>query len=305
MELSQLRSFLYVAEQGNVSRAAALLDLSQPTVSRQIRELEAELRTSLFRRNGHGVELTPAGHRFTGHASEVLRSADSALHAMRPEPSDIEGHISGGLPPSLGELAIPPIAACFKKRFPRAVLSIVEGGSGLLYDLVLSNRLDFAVVRNPITSSQVTSELLCVESLYVIGARPFGFQGGPIGLTELSQLPLIMPTLLDSKRTLLDPAFSRGEFNPNIVMEVDSITSTITLVQAGFGYAVIPESTISVLPKTKPNLSCQLIDVPGVVATVCFISSKKFGATSLRAKAARMFRDEVANVLGGLREAVG
>jgi LysR family nitrogen assimilation transcriptional regulator len=297
VELSQLRCFVFAAEQRSVSRAAMLLEISQPTLSRRVRELEAELRTSLFRRHGHGVELTPSGHRFFSYSKEVLLVAEAALVAMRQEVYSFEGSFSIGLPPSLGELAIPRIAATLQKIFPKAVFSFVEGGSGGLYDQVLSNRIDCAAVRNPTISSQIKTEQLRVEALYLVGACPIGPPGHAIGLSELSRVPLIMPTLVDSKRTLLDPAFSLGEFTPNVVMEVDSVSSTLKLAQAGVGYAVIPETTIAVLPRTGPDLSCQRIEAPGVLATLCFIQSNKLGAMSLQAKAARACRDEIVRVL--------
>jgi LysR family nitrogen assimilation transcriptional regulator len=297
VELTHLRCFIYVAEQGNVMRAATLLATSQPTLSRRIRELEAELRTSLFRRPGHGMELTASGHRFLGHAREIVGRADAALQDMRRDAQSYEGQVAGGLPPSLGMIAIPRLAACFAQRFPRAMLSLVEGGSSTLFDQVLSERLDFAVIRNPMVSSQVVVERLKLESLFVIGARPVGRRNNVISLNDLARLPLIMPTVSDSKRSLIGPVISRGDFVPNIVMEVDSIASTIELARGGFGYAVIPECTVAVLPRSPPRLHCQRIDAPGAFAALCFVTSARLGRTSLPAKAARLVRDELGYII--------
>ena len=266
MELSHLRAFVYVAEQGNVMRAAALLGTSQPTLSRRIQELEAELRTTLFRRAGHGMEITPSGHRFLDYARDIILRADAALDDMRRDAKTDQGHVTVGLPPSLGKITIPRLAAKFAKRFPRGMMSLVEGGSGALLDQVLSERLDFAVIRNPTASSQIATEQLKSEALFLIGATPVGSAHSTIDLVELSRVRLIMPTVADSKRSLISPIMSRADFAPNIVMEVDLIGSTIELARAGFGYAVIPETTIAVLPRSRPRLHCQRIDAPGALA---------------------------------------
>jgi LysR family nitrogen assimilation transcriptional regulator len=297
MELSQLRNFISAAENGSVSRAAVVARVSQPTLSRQIRDLEAELKTSLFRRNGHGVQLTPSGHRFLAYARDVVGKADMALVAMQRDNQSYKGYIAGGMPPSLGRLATFSLVSSFSRRFPKAVLSLTEGGSGSLYDQVLSGRLDFAVMRNPPASSQVIIEQIRVESLFAVGAKPVGRRGAVVRLDDLARLPLIMPTRGESKRSLIDPAIARGEFTPNIVMEIDSVTSMFELAQAGMGYAIIPESTITVLPKTKPRLHCQRIDAPGVVAALCFVTSLKVGRTSLQGKAVRFIRDELVDLL--------
>jgi len=78
----QLRNFVTVAEEGSVSRAAKRLAMSQPPLTRQLRALEDELQTPLFKRNARGVELLPAGHRLLAHAKEILEAVARAEAAM-------------------------------------------------------------------------------------------------------------------------------------------------------------------------------------------------------------------------------
>src|SRR5690348_9701489 len=107
MELRHLRYFLAVAEAGSFSRAADRLGISQPSVSQQMRDLEASLRVSLFQRRGKRILLTSAGLVFQEHAREILRQFENFLQELSSEPQQLRGAIHVGVVPILNVPLVP------------------------------------------------------------------------------------------------------------------------------------------------------------------------------------------------------
>ena len=114
MDFKQLEYFVRVAEHGSFSRAAAALGVGQPFLSRQVRQLELELRKTLFHRHGRGIVLTDAGEQFSLFARSVLQQLDAATQVLSRSESEITGRVVIGLPPLAGTGAHGSIGARFQ-----------------------------------------------------------------------------------------------------------------------------------------------------------------------------------------------
>ena len=297
MDLEQLRYFVRVAEQGSFSKAAVLLDIAQPTLSRSVRSLEVELKASLFHRNGRGVLLTDDGRVFLNHARGVLRGADAALKAVgRGEPS-YAGRVAAGLPPSLSKLIILPLVSTFRERFPRASLGVVDGLSSALYDQLLSGRLDFAILHNPAASPQLAIEPIVTEPLVLIGNRQVGRRAGSVGLADLEGLPLVMASAPHALRPLIEAAMARAGLPMRVAIEVDSIAAIIDLATAGTAFSIVSESTIAVVPASV-GLHRQRIDAPGLETTLCLAAPARQPRTPLPVEVAQLCVELLRKALG-------
>src|SRR2546425_3284166 len=124
MELRHLRYFVAVAEAENVTRAALKLHVSQPGLSRQIRDLEAELGFLLLQRDGKSVRLTEAGRTFLSEARAVLERAEEAINKARAVATGGRGELHLGYAPSLTARILPPALRSFQAEFPNILVKL-------------------------------------------------------------------------------------------------------------------------------------------------------------------------------------
>jgi LysR family transcriptional regulator, nitrogen assimilation regulatory protein len=276
MNLKQLEYFVQVAELGSFSKAAVVLDIAQPALSRQVRSLETELHQQLFLRNGRGVTLTDAGKRLFDHSLAVLQlmaHAREDLGASRNEPV---GRVTIGLPPSMGRQLTLPLIDRFKKELPAARLAIVEGLSTHIVEWVTTGRIDIGLVYNPEAQPGLEITPLLQEQLGLVSHAPKG-KGKrtslpPLPMKELSRYPLIVPERIHAMRRLLDTQAALAGIKLDIAWEVSSVPSIIDLVCAGYGYAVLTASGVAASARSGELVTRRLVD-PTPVSVLCLAIS--------------------------------
>ncbi|WP_084182957.1 LysR family transcriptional regulator [Nevskia soli] len=248
MDIKQLEYFCQVAELGSFSRASAFLDVAQPALSRQIRQLEVELRSNLFERNGRGVTLTAAGRRLLEHSRGILRQVDLARRDIGDHRDEMEGRLVLAWPPSLGRTATVPMVEAFRKDFPRVTLCLVEGLSTHILEWLAIGRVDCAVAYNAVPSPNLDLLPLSQESLYLISPRsevePESAGIESIDLMAIAELPLIIPGRPNNIRMLVELALASVEKKMRVVYEIESIQAIHDLVRRGHGHAVLPMNAI-------------------------------------------------------------
>ena len=276
MNLKQLEYFVQVAELGSFSKAAVVLDIAQPALSRQVRGLETELHQQLFLRNGRGVTLTDAGKRLFDHSVAVMQlmaHAREDLGASRNEPI---GRVTIGLPPSMGRQLTLPLIDRFKKELPAARLAIVEGLSTHIVEWVTTGRIDIGLVHNPEAQPGLEITPLLQEQLGLVGHAPKGKRKRaalpPLPMKELSHYPLIVPERVHAMRRLLDTQAALAGIKLDIAWEVSSVPSIIDLVCAGYGYAVLTASGVAASARSGELVTRRLVD-PTPVSVLCLAIS--------------------------------
>ena len=276
MNLKQLEYFVHVAELGSFSKAAVVLDIAQPALSRQVRSLETELRQDLFLRNGRGVALTEAGKRLFDHSIAVLQLVSHAredLGANRDEPV---GRVAVGLPPSIGRQLTVPLIDRFKKELPVARLAVVEGLSTHIVEWVTTGRVDVGLAYNPEAQPGLEIRPLLEEPLGLVSPAAKGKRrsaaSSPLKMKELSRYPLIVPERVHAMRRLLETQAALAGIKLNIAWEVSSVPSIIDLVCAGYGHAVLTASGVAASARSGELVMRRLIE-PAPVNVLCLVIS--------------------------------
>ncbi|MBB1091424.1 LysR family transcriptional regulator [Rhodopseudomonas palustris] len=295
MNLKQLEYFMRVAELGSFSKAASMLDIAQPALSRQVRGLETELQQQLFLRNGRGVALTEAGRRLFDHSVGIMQMVAHAredLGASRDAPI---GRVTIGLPPSIGRQLTLPLIDRFKRELPAARLAIVEGLSSHIVEWVTTGRADVGLVYNPEALSGIEITPLLQEPLGLVSRAPKGKRGkaaGTLPLKELSNYPLIVPERVHAMRRLLETQAALAGVKLDIAWEVSSVPSIIELVCAGYGHAVLTASGVAASPRAAELSVRKLID-PAATSALCLAVSATRRPTPLAQYAMRLLSELV------------
>lgn len=280
MDLKQLRYFQQVAQQGSYTRAADILGVAQPVLSRQIRLLETELRQNLLNRHGRGVSLTEPGRILLEHCGVILQQIEMIQEDLSLNSGKLSGHITLGLPPTIAKLLSLPIIREFRQHLPDAQLRITEGLSAQLQDRLQQGKIDMALLYNPAYSADVETQLLYEERLYLMAPKNDCLLNAdtPVNAEHLAALPLILPSVPNTFRLLVEQEMARHNLVPNIVMEIDSVETMLQLVAEGMGYSILSKYSIDLM-NYKESIQVIPIESPQFVSRLFLATSAKHALT--------------------------
>ncbi len=245
MDLRQLESFVAIADSGSLSRAAVALNLAQPSLSRQLAQLESELGQRLLVRTGRGVQPTAAGEVLLGHARSMLDTAQRARDELRDLTDNPTGRITVGLPPRVALGLSMPLVQGFRARFPRAVITVIEGLSLGLRESLIAGRLDLALLFDPQPSPLLRVEPLMRERLILV-APPGSRLPARAGLASLAAYPMVLPNAPNAIRGLVDAMLRPRGIALQVIAEVGAVQTVMALVAQGVGCTIVPESALPV-----------------------------------------------------------
>ncbi|HWF20311.1 MAG TPA: LysR substrate-binding domain-containing protein, partial [Verrucomicrobiae bacterium] len=246
MELRHLRYFATVAEEKTFSRASARLRISQPAVSRQIKDLEEELGVSLFIRHGPTVSLTPAGEAFLAHARDVLRRAARAAEEMKTfQKNTAEKFSIGYIAPVLAG-TLTPALRCFEQKHPQVELNLVELTPPDQIEALRSGRIDVAFIGNACPALQSEFNLAVLQEIQLQAVLPDNHHLAlrkELKLTELADEPFVgfSERALPGRNDTICGACQEAGFTPAIRFQAESLSAALALIAAGKGVTLMPE----------------------------------------------------------------
>ena len=248
MDFKQMETFLCVFEEGNMTRAAAKLNVVQPAVSNQIKKLEAGLKLELFERLPRGISPTPAGRVLYRLFAPVLANFHAAEHQAHALSSAQIQEIVIGINPYAGNAIMADVLQAFRIRFPEVEVNVEEETSDTLLRRVADGALDLAIVhfgRHSIGIPATVAAVVLVEEELVFIERDTGDNVEPetLRLPDFATRALVLPKSRRGFRHDLERAVAQFQTSLNVKLEINSPGPLLDLVAHGDLAAVVPELT--------------------------------------------------------------
>lgn len=250
MEMIEIEAFLAVARSGQFSRAALLLNLSQPAVSRRIETLERELGHRLFDRIPQGVRLTAVGDALLPYAERVTAAATDGIRAVREHDDGLAGRISFSLVGTLASTGLPRRLRAFRAAYPGVQVTIRTARSDDVSQAVRQGEADIGLRYFADPSPTLVSLPVSEERLVIASAPDAALAGQdhlePAMLADQSWVsyPLGRGSSGEPFARLLLQRLGLAGIEPGTMIEIDSLTAQKRLVEAGFGIGMLPVSAI-------------------------------------------------------------
>ncbi|MBO1500840.1 transcriptional regulator CynR [Serratia proteamaculans] len=253
MLLRHIRYFLAVAEQGNFTRAAEALHVSQPTLSQQIKQLEETLGTPLFDRSGRTVRLTDAGVAWMRYAQLALQDLDAGARAIHDVATLERGNLRLAMTPTFTAYLVGPVIDAFYRRYPGVTLSIHEMTQDRIEALLAEDRLDLGIAFGQAQSVDIEATDLFSESLnMVVGADHLLAQRQhPLTAEELEGQPLALLSEDFATRQFIDDYCRQQGIRPRVVVEANAIGAILEIVRRGQLATILPAAIALADPQLR------------------------------------------------------
>jgi DNA-binding transcriptional LysR family regulator len=254
LELRQLRYFVTVAEELHFGRAAERLHMTQPPLSQTIAALEEQLGAPLFLRSRRQVALTPAGSALLPEARRILAQAGELPGLVRRAAAGEAGRLTLAFVTSADYSVLPPFLNRYRAAYPQVQIVLQEATSDLQVEELLRGRIDAGLLIPPLADkARIDLDYMKVLEEPLILAAPAGLTalagGGPVRLADLPSLPLIIfprqvsPALHDA----ILACFRAAGVTPEIGQEAIQMQTIVSLVSAGMGMALVPQSVSNLM----------------------------------------------------------
>jgi DNA-binding transcriptional LysR family regulator len=244
MNIRQLEVFLAVMDGSSVTHAAEHVHLSPAAVSLQLHGLAQELETELFIRSGRRLMPTPAAARLAERARSVVKQMQQLQHDFTNDSATDERpfHFATGITTLIYHLRRP--LRLLRKRYPNNQFQISVGVTETIVAGLLESRYDLGLISLPVAEEDLKILPLFEEELLLLCPAPARIRGGhisPISASELKNIPFVLYPTRSNMRSIVDRFFAEIGISPCVVMEADDTEAIKSLVEAGFGYSILPE----------------------------------------------------------------
>ncbi|WNS44873.1 LysR family transcriptional regulator [Paenibacillus sp. MMS20-IR301] len=289
MDIRQLKYFLAIAEEGQITSAARKLQMAQPPLSQQLKLLEEELGVKLFERGPRSVQLTDAGMLLRERAMQLLELADSTTRELKDYVKGVSGTLSIGTVSSSAATLLQERLLEFHQLYSGVKFEIHEGNTYRIIDLLNKGIVEVGIVRTPFSSSGLECIYTTSEPMIAVMAPEYDWTGGKteIEIDELKGQPLIVYRRFE--QLITETCLANG-FDPRFFCMNDDARTTLLWANAGLGVGIIPRSAYSLA--ANRNLVSKEIRSDSLHTRVAAIWMKDKYLSALAAKFIENFQQQ-------------
>lgn len=246
MNIRQLRYFIAIAEERQITAAARKLHMTQPPLSQQLSSMEEELGVELVIRSGKFLELTDAGRALYKNALKIVGLIDESNMEIKEIGKGMRGRLEIGIN-TLSYHRLPSLLRAFQRKYPNISYKVQQNESGQLCKLLKDRSIELAIVRLPVELEDLSILYFKPEPFYFVISKDLKLSSKKISYEQIQEYPLIIPSTegLGLYNMIVDQFYNRG-FNANVICECSDILTLFELVSSGFGGTIIPRSILKI-----------------------------------------------------------
>jgi DNA-binding transcriptional LysR family regulator len=263
VDLDALRAFVAVASHASFNDAALELNLSASALTRRIKRLEEALDTVLFERTTRYVALSGAGELLLPRAQGVLRELDASLELVSAATRIRTGQLTIACIPTVAKFMLPKIVSSYHRRRPEVRLRLIEANLATVVHRVASGEAEFGIAFLVNESPELAIDELLVDPYVLACPADHALAASEhVSWPELRPWPLIVSGSSSGNRRMLDAALRDIEWRPDRLIEIEHLTTSLGLVEAGLGISIIPRcaardanARIAIRPLVDPTVA--------------------------------------------------
>ena len=269
VSIKQLKAFVAVVEENSFSLAAERLNATQSGMSMLVQNLELSIGKKLINRVPGKMVLTESGKNFYKYALEILSLMDKALIDAKTDTKDLSGTFNCGLMPTFTRSALPTTLSKFLTEYPKVDVKVTEAYSGVLEDMVRTNKLEFAIVPSVKNPTGLNIEFVSSDLNFLVTKKSSEFEHlKPIKLSKLDKIKIILPGVENSRRISLDEYFATHNIKIDKTLEMDGMIGTLEMVASSDWCAILPAvlcdldilgNLRTLSPLTSPNFTTEYV----------------------------------------------
>ncbi|MEG0329199.1 MAG: LysR family transcriptional regulator [Longicatena sp.] len=270
MDIRQLRYFLTICEEGQISAAARKLHMAQPPLSQQLKALEDELGVSLLKRGNRSIQLSDAGELLKTRSQQIIQLCESTKKEVIDAKRNTKKTLTIGIVSSSHNVFLNHGVQAFHADYPNTDFILKEGNTFEVMDMLSKGIVEIGIVRTPFSNTLVNCVSLAQEAMVaVVHKEENPFSTTSITIDDLNNQPLLY---YERYEALLSQLFVEAGFHPHVVCRNQDARTTLLWANAKMGIGIVPQSALSLID-TK-NLSVLEIKEKRLMTQLMMITMK-------------------------------